>query len=168
MTGLGSAQQNLMQQYLNAQQQEFMRRVNYPLQQLAVAQGAVAASPFNQTTLGTTTSRPNYWQIAGQVIPAVASAFGSDERLKSNIKPIKNPLDKVKRLEGVTFNWKDDDVEDASIIAQDVEKVMPDAVEKDANGMRMVGAPQMIGLLTGAIQELDKKVERKSRKRKSV
>jgi hypothetical protein len=167
MTGLGSAQQNLMQQYLNAQQQEFMRRVNYPLQQLAVAQGAVAASPFNQTTLGTTTSRPNYWQIAGQVIPAAAAAF-SDEDMKYNIKPIKNPLDKVKRLEGVTFNWKDDDVEDASIIAQDVEKVMPDAVGKADNGMRMVDMTKMVGLLTGAVQELDKKVERKSRKRKSV
>jgi hypothetical protein len=169
MTGLGSAQQNLMQQYLNAQQQEFMRRVNYPLQQLAVAQGAVAASPFNQTTLGTTTSRPNYWQIAGQVIPAVAAAFTpSDEDMKYNIKPIKNPLDKVNRLEGVTFNWKDDDVEDASIIAQDVEKVMPNAVAKADNGMRMVDMTKMVGLLTGAVQELDKKVERKSRKRKSV
>jgi hypothetical protein len=167
MTGLGGAQQNLMQQYLNAQRQEFDRRINYPLQQLAVAQGAVAASPFNQTTLGTTTSRPNYWQIAGQVIPAVAAAF-SDEDMKYNIKPIKNPLDKVKRLEGVTFNWKDDDVEDASIIAQDVEKVMPDAVGKADNGMRMVDMTKMVGLLTGAVQELDKKVERKSRKRKSV
>ena len=167
MTGLGSAQQNLMQQYLNAQREEFMRRINYPMQQLAISQGAVSASPYNVTQYGTTTSRPSYWQIAGQALP-VASAIFSDERMKYNVKPIKNPLDKVKRLEGVTFNWKDDDVEDASIIAQDVEKVMPEAVGRDENGMRMVSVPQMVGLLTGAVQELDKKMDRKSRQRKSA
>jgi hypothetical protein len=169
MTGLGSAQQQLMQQYLNAQQQEFMRRTQYPLQQLAVAQGAVAASPYNQTTWGTTRSTPPPWQMIGQALPVVTAAF-SDERMKENIKPIKNPLDKVNRLEGVTFNWKDDDddYEDASIIAQDVEKVMPEAVMKNEDGMRMVSVPQMVGLLTGAVQELDKKLERKSRQRTSA
>ena len=166
MTGLGSAQQQLMQQYLNAQQQEFMRRTQYPMQQLAIAQGAVAASPYNQTVTGTVTSRPSYWQMAGQALPVLAAM--SDERMKYNVKPIKNPLDKVNRLEGVTFNWKDDDVEDASIIAQDVEKVMPEAVMKNEDGMRMVGMPQMVGLLTGAVQELDKKLERKARQRKSA
>jgi hypothetical protein len=161
MTGLGSAQQNLMQQYLNAQQQEFMRRVNYPLQQLAVAQGAVAASPYNVSQTGTVTSRPSPWQMIGQVASAVAPFIPSDERLKSGIKPIKNPLDKVSRLEGVTFNWKDDDVEDASIIAQDVEKVMPEAIKERDDDMKMVSVPQMIGLLTGAVKELDQKVEGK-------
>ena len=165
MTGLGSAQQQLMQQQINAQREEFMRRVNYPLQQLAVAQGAVAASPYNQTTLGTVTSRPSYWQIAGQVIPAAAAAL-SDERLKYDIAPIKNPLDKVNRLEGVSFKWKDDDEDDVSVIAQDVEKVMPEAISEREDGMKMVGLPQMVGLLTGAVQELDKKVEGKKRRGK--
>jgi hypothetical protein len=105
--------------------------------------------------------------MIGQALP-VATAMFSDERMKSNVKPIKNPLDKLNRLEGVTFNWKDDDVEDASIIAQDVEKVMPEAVMKNEDGMRMVSVPQMVGLLTGAVQELDKKLERKSRQRTSA
>jgi hypothetical protein len=156
-----------MQQYLNAQQQEFMRRTQYPMQQLAIAQGAVSASPYNQTTWGTTRSTPSPWQMIGQALP-VATAMFSDERMKSNVKPIKNPLDKLNRLEGVTFNWKDDDVEDASIIAQDVEKVMPEAVMKNEDGMRMVSVPQMVGLLTGAVQELDKKLGRKSRQRTSA
>jgi hypothetical protein len=168
MTGLGAAQQNLMQQYLNAQQQEFMRRTQYPMQQLAIAQGAVSASPYNQTTWGTTRSTPSPWQMIGQALPVATAIFSSDERMKSNVKPIKNPLDKLNRLEGVTFNWKDDDVEDASIIAQDVEKVMPEAVMKNEDGMRMVSVPQMVGLLTGAVQELDKKLERKSRQRTSA
>ena len=166
MTGLGSAQQQLMQQYLNAQQQEFMRRVNFPMQQLAIAQGAVSASPYNVTQYGKTTGTPSPMQMIGQ---AASTAMAlSDERMKYNVKPIKNPLDKVNRLDGVTFNWKDDDVEDASVIAQDVEKVMPEAIARREDGMRMVDMPKMIGLLTGAVQQLDKKIEGKKRRRKSA
>ena len=159
MMGLGGAQQNLMQQYLNAQQQEFMRRINYPMQQLAISQGAVSASPYNVTQYGTQQGRQSLWDVVGNVF--------SDERMKYNIKPIRNPLDKVKRMEGVTFNWKDDDVEDGSIIAQDVEKVMPEAVSMDEeSGMRKVSMPQMVGVLTEAVKELDAKVEGKKKRGK--
>lgn len=73
MTGLGAAQQNLMQQYLNAQQQEFMRRVNFPMQQLAIAQGAVSASPYNVTQYGKTVGTPSPMQMIGQ---AASTAMG--------------------------------------------------------------------------------------------
>ena len=66
MTGLGSAQQQLMQQYLNAQREEFARRVNFPMQQLAIAQGAVSASPYNQTIYGKTVGTPSPIQMIGQ------------------------------------------------------------------------------------------------------
>ena len=159
MMGLGGAQQNLMQQYLNAQREEFMRRINYPMQQLAISQGAVSASPYNVTQYGTQQGRQSLWDVVGNVF--------SDERMKYNIKPIRNPLDKVKRMEGVTFNWKDDDVEDGSIIAQDVEKVMPEAVSMDEeSGMRKVSMPQMVGVLTEAVKELDAKVEGKKKRGK--
>ena len=159
MTGLGSAQQQLMQQYLNAQQQEFMRRINYPMQQLAVSQGAVAASPYNQTQYGTTQGRPGLWDVVGNVF--------SDERMKYNIKPIRNPLDKINRIEGVTYQWKDDDDMDAGVIAQDVERAMPEAVSMDdETGMRKVSVPQMVGVLTEAVKELDAKVEGKKKRGK--
>jgi hypothetical protein len=159
MTGIGAAQQQLMQQYLNAQQQEFMRRTQYPMQQLAVAQGAVAASPYNQTQYGTTQGRQSLWDVVGNVF--------SDERMKYNVKPIKNPLDKVNRMEGVTYRWKDDDDMDAGVIAQDVERAMPEAVSMDdETGMRKVSVPQMVGVLTEAVKELDAKVEGKKKRGK--
>ena len=159
MTGIGAAQQQLMQQYLNAQQQEFMRRVNFPMQQLAIAQGAVAASPYNQTQYGTTQGRQSLWDVVGNVF--------SDERMKYNVKPIKNPLDKVNRMEGVTYRWKDDDDMDAGVIAQDVERAMPEAVSMDdETGMRKVSVPQMVGVLTEAVKELDAKVEGKKKRGK--
>jgi hypothetical protein len=163
LMALGTGQQALAQQYLDAQQQEFMRRQNYPLQQLAILQGAVAASPYNQTVTGSTTqtSRPSYFNILGQTA-SFAAPFFSDESMKKNIKTIKNPLDKVNRLRGVDFEWAemDDGMEgkDRSVIAQDVQKVMPEAVMED-DGKLKVGAPQMIGLLTEAVKELDAKVE---------
>jgi hypothetical protein len=66
------------------------------------------------------------------------TAYGSDERLKENIKPIENALDKVKSLDGVTYDWMDkvEEVgffperrkEEAGVIAQQVQKVLPQAV----------------------------------------
>ena len=165
--GLGQGQQGLMQQYLDRQYQEFMRQQNYPLQQLAIRQGAIAASPINQSTTGKVTSTPSYFNMAQQV-------FGSDMDMKKNAKKIKNPLDKVNRLKGIEFVWEDgygsEDGEDEggekdmSVSAQDVEKVMPEAVSRRRDGMRQVGVPQVIGLLTEAVKELDKKVSKKGKR----
>jgi hypothetical protein len=164
LMGLGAQQQNLFQEMLNRQQEEWQRRQQYPLQQLAIRQGAVSASPFNQTNTGTVTARPSYWQMAQQV-------FGSDEDMKRDIRGIKNPLDKVRRLKGIEFEWEngygseegeDEGGEtDASVSAQDVEKVMPEAVSRRGDGMRQVSAPQLIGLLTEAVKELDRKVSKR-------
>jgi len=60
----------------------------------------------------------------------VAYGSPSDKRLKENIKPIESALDKVCKLQGVTFDWKKSDSileikEDIGFIAQDVQKVIP-------------------------------------------
>jgi hypothetical protein len=175
MMGLGQSQQALFQDMLNRQQEEWQRRQQYPLQQLAIRQGAVSASPYNVTQTGTVTSRPSYWNMAGQVLSAIPmpGSFGSDEDMKRDVRGIKNPLDKVRRLKGIEFEWEngygseegeDEGGEtDASVSAQDVEKVMPEAVSRRGDGMRQVSAPQIIGLLTEAVKELDKKVSGKRR-----
>jgi hypothetical protein len=161
MMGMGQAQQQLAQQMMGAQQQEFMRRQQYPLQQLAVRQGALASALVNQQGLTRGTQTPSLMKMIGQAASIAEPFIDSDERMKKNIETIKNPLDKVNRLKGVEFEWKDDDSEDSSVIAQDVEKVMPSAVRKSNNGMRQVNAAQMIGLLTEAVKELDAKVSKR-------
>ena len=181
MMGIGSAQQQLAQQLMGAQQQEFQRRLNYPLQQLAIRQGAVAAAPINQQTSATSTQRGSPLQIAGQIGSTAMGlgweGFKSDMRMKKNVKGIKNPLDKVNRLKGIEFEWEDeykDDAEengqdgygkDMSVSAQDVEKVMPHGVRRGMHGMREVDTTKMIGLLTEAVKELDAKVEKKKGKK---
>ena len=171
MMGLGTQQQQLYQQFLNAQREEDFRRQQFPLQQLAIRQGAVQASPMNQTVTGVQTGRPSYFNMAGQV----ASVIASDERMKRDIKKIRNPLDRVNRLKGIEFEWEDgygeregEDMggeEDMGMSAQSVERAMPEAVSRrESDGMRQYDLPQVVGLLTEAVKELDKKVGAKRRR----
>jgi len=93
-------------------------------------------------------------------------AFGSpsDRRLKENIKPIESALDKVSKLEGVTFDWKKSDSildikKDIGFIAQDVQKVVPELVRENNNGMLSMRHQGMTPILLEAIKELKAEIE---------
>ena len=70
------------------------------------------------------------------------------KRLKENIKPIESALDKVMKLQGVTFDWKQkEDVildikEDIGFIAQDVQKVVPELIRENSNGVIIHATPR--------------------------
>lgn len=78
----------------------------------------------------------------------------SDKRLKENIKIIENPIEKVKQLEGVTYNKiKTPEFKETGLIAQDVEAVLPEAVNSSDDGMLAIAYPRLVGLLVEAIKE---------------
>ncbi|MFD2023885.1 tail fiber domain-containing protein [Pseudocitrobacter faecalis] len=52
----------------------------------------------------------------------------SDEDKKDNITPIENALEKIDKLDGVTFTWKENDMPSAGVIAQQLLEVLPDCV----------------------------------------
>ena len=91
----------------------------------------------------------------------------SDKRLKEDIKPIENALDKVSQLNGCTFTYTEDGKQSAGLIAQDVEKVLPSAVSEkelplkidDGIAYKTVQYDQTIGLLVEAVKELTARVE---------
>ena len=95
------------------------------------------------------------------------TAFGSvsDIRLKENIEPITNALDKVSQIGGYTFNYKKNpDVRMTGVIAQEVEKVLPEVIytTTDINSDEenlAVRYENMIGLLVEAIKELKTEVD---------
>ncbi len=91
---------------------------------------------------------------------AMLMAAMCDERVKENIKPIEDALDKVKGIEGKTYNYlTSPNKRDAGIIAQQLEKVLPEGiVEKD--GVKFVKLDAVMALLVNAVNELDEKVER--------
>ena len=94
----------------------------------------------------------------------VAYGSPSDKRLKENIKPIKSALDKVSKLQGVTFDWKKSDSEleikeDIGFIAQDVQKVIPELVRENEDGMLSMRHQGIAPILLEAIKELKAEVE---------
>tara|TARA_A100001388_G_scaffold116567_1_gene86033 strand:+ start:2298 stop:5234 length:2937 start_codon:yes stop_codon:yes gene_type:complete len=95
------------------------------------------------------------------------TAFGStsDIRLKENIEVIPDALDKVKELKGVTFNYKKDGKISTGLIAQDLEKVLPEAVyessdvDNDEDKHLAIRYGNTVGLLVEAIKELEARVK---------
>jgi len=95
------------------------------------------------------------------------TAFGSpsDIRLKENIEVIPNALDKVSELRGVTFNYKKDGKKSTGLIAQELEKVLPEVVydtheiDNDDEQFKAVRYGNVVGLLVEAIKELKTEVE---------
>ncbi len=77
----------------------------------------------------------------------------SDKRLKKNIKTVSNAVETINALRGVTFEWKEGGIKSAGLIAQEVEKVLPDSVSIDDNGFMGIRYNNLIGILVEAVKE---------------
>ena len=93
------------------------------------------------------------------------TAFGtiSDITMKENINPISNALDKISQLGGYTFNYKGNETPMTGVMAQELQKVLPEAVyqtndPKTNETVYAVRHGNVIGLLIEAIKELQEKV----------
>ena len=73
--------------------------------------------------------------------------------------PLENSLDKVKQLQGVTFNWKESGRADIGLIAQDVEKVIPQIVSTNSEGLKSVEYGNIVAILIEAIKEQQKQID---------
>ena len=97
-------------------------------------------------------------QANGVYIASGANAWTaySDERLKTDLKPIENAAQKVSTLRAVTGRFKTDDesVSRSFLIAQDVQAVLPEAVDASDPDKLGVAYTDTIPLLVAAIQEL--------------
>ncbi len=84
----------------------------------------------------------------------------SDETLKDNIQTITDALDKVNQLRGVEFDRKDieGNPHNIGVIAQEVEKVIPEVVMTNGDGIKSVAYGNLVGLLIEAIKELKEEV----------
>jgi hypothetical protein len=83
----------------------------------------------------------------------------SDIALKDNIQVIESPLSKITQLSGYTFNWKNNDKAAVGIMAQEVEKVLPQIVATGEDGYKKVSYDSLIPLLIEAVKELSAKVK---------
>lgn len=84
---------------------------------------------------------------------------GSDIRLKENVVDITDALDKVKKMRGVFFNFKNNDQTQPGLIAQEVLPILPEVVRiNDLTGYYTIQYDQIVGVLINAIKELEARV----------
>jgi len=103
---------------------------------------------------------PSYQlDVAGDIRATGDVIAYSDVRVKENIKTIDNSLEKVSKLRGVEFNKIGDNIKSIGVIAQEVEKVIPEVVREDDKGMKSVAYGNITGILIEAIKELKAEIE---------
>jgi hypothetical protein len=126
--------------------------------------------------VGIGTSSPSYTlHVNGSVAGTSAYNNLSDARLKTDISDITNGLGSVQKLKPIHFHWQKPEkrtvgkgmnlpVNEPQIgfLAQDVEKVIPEAVVKDANGLYSMEETKLIPVLVQAVKELETKNENMS------
>ena len=97
---------------------------------------------------------------AGSIYATANITAYSDIRFKVKIQTIDNALDKVGSLRGVTYNRIDlpGMPRHTGVIAQELKKVLPEAVEEHEGGVLSVAYGNVIGLLIEAIKELREEV----------
>lgn len=158
LAGMGGEQRGITQQGLTAEQQRWLEAQAYN-------------NPWLQNYLSTALGTSAFDTVVGQEGPSMASEMApyamaaalafSDIHVKENIKPIDNALEKVEKLKGYMFNYKKGiTVEDrryGGIMAQDLEKVLPDAVI-ELDGIKQVDMNAVIGLLVNAVNELREQI----------
>ena len=95
----------------------------------------------------------------------ITAFFTSDKRHKNNIQTIPNALEKVTKLNGVTWEWNDDVNEvtkstpKTGLIAQEVQEVLPEVVKTRDDGFLALDYSKMMGLLVEAIKEQQIQIE---------
>jgi len=109
------------------------------------------------TTVNVSSTKLTYVPSTGTLSSTVITST-SDEKLKENIVTISNPIDTIKKLRGVEYNWKDNGNKSMGVIAQEVEKVLPYLVSENENG-KTVMYQNMVGLLIEAIKEQQKQID---------
>lgn len=83
----------------------------------------------------------------------------SDVNLKENITKIDSAISKVQAISGYTYNFKDNpEIQRAGLIAQDVEKILPESVSTNKNNKKTLDYNGTIALLVEAVKEQQEEI----------
>ena len=125
---------------------------------------------FSVTSVGTTYTGGNGISVSGSSIAMSGSFTGtftatgdvvaySDMALKSEVTAIDEALDKLMAITGYTYNTKESTRRHSGVMAQEVEKVLPEVVHTSEDGTKGVAYGNMMGLVIEAIRELKTQVD---------
>ena len=153
--------------------------------QKAVVNNSIIAGTDNSFDVGNTTTgafRSGYFDTKVKVGTTVANTtalladfvyakqdlianYSSDQQLKDNVLKIDTALDKVNSLGGYSFTWNNNigdmraGTPDYGVIAQELEDVLPHAVDINSRGYKTVNYNSLIPLLIEAVKELTERVK---------
>lgn len=102
-------------------------------------------------------ARDSSGDFSANIITCVDLNSTSDINLKDNVRTFENALETTEQLNGVHFNWKKDDRKSIGVIAQEIEKILPELVT-EIDGNKTVNYNGLIGVLIEAVKELNQKV----------
>ena len=106
--------------------------------------------------IGTTTNNGERLYVSGSIRATGSITANSDVRLKKNLERIENALQKVSEISGYTYNTIYDEDRHAGVIAQEIDKVLPEIVNKGNDGLMGVEYGNISALLIEAIKDLKK------------
>jgi hypothetical protein len=119
-----------------------------------IRSGSTPSNGFGVYSSGTERAR---FTTSGLTVAGTVTA-NSDIKLKKNIKTIENALDKVLNLRGVEFDRIDIEAHQIGVIAQEVEKVIPEVVLDNA-GTKSVAYGNLVSVLIEAVKEQQSQIE---------
>lgn len=107
---------------------------------------------------------------------ANGTTYASDGRFKKNIEPLQQSLDKVLQLQGVSYQMKAeafpkenfDTATQVGLVAQEVEKIVPEVVSEGPNGYKAIDYAKLVPLLIEAIKSQQQQIDELKRLAKPV
>ena len=103
--------------------------------------------------------RQNYTLTLAQAlwIPRI-STHCLTKNLKNNVQEIKNALETISKITGVSFDWSENDKKSYGVIAQEIQKIIPELVEGEE--VKTVNYSGIIPFLINSVKELDERVKK--------
>jgi hypothetical protein len=112
------------------------------------------------STIYTSSTKLTFNPSTGDLTAGGDITANSDERIKKNIKTIQNSLQKIISLRGVEYDRRDTRIHQYGLIAQEVEKILPEVVKSNKNdGMKSVAYGNIVALLIEAIKEQNSRID---------
>jgi trimeric autotransporter adhesin len=117
--------------------------------------GTAVAGPGSRRMTITNNGAVDFTGIvtAPQVIETSSLAF------KTNVRTYENALDTVKRLRGVHFDWKESGKPSVGLIAEEVDRVIPEVVSHEGGAAKGVNYASLVGVLVEAVKEQQKELD---------
>lgn len=119
--------------------------------------------PVIATTAGGSTAKTSstklYFNPSTGTLNATTFNSLSDAKQKHNVVNIENATNIINQINGVEFDWKDNNQHSAGVIAQQLETVLPWLVSTTEEGIKSVNYSGMIGYLIQAVKELSAEVD---------